>query len=114
MGFETHVGTWVWVRQVWVWVEFEAPMQNPYPCCGFQQVWPWPGLLLIYQQKIIFSNNHLQNIEQKHTSTILNITGFFLSGPIPSIFNFLLPLCCSGCRLCLVLPQLGVTSFLKT
>jgi len=108
MGFETRVGTWVWVGRVWVWVEFEAPVQNPYPRCGFQRVWPWPGPLLIHQQNMKFSNNRLQNIEQKHISTILNIAGFFQSGPIPSIFDFLLPLCCSGCRSCYIITLLAL------
>src|SRR5712671_2232722 len=100
IGFETHMGIQVWVR---VWVEFEAPVQNPYLHCRFQQVWPWPGPLLVHQQNMNFSNNRLQNIEQKHTSTILNIASFFLSGLIPSIFNFLLPLCCSECHSCYII-----------
>jgi len=65
-----------------------------------------PGPLLVHQQNMNFSNNRLQNIEQKHTSTILNIAGFFLSGPIPSIFNFLLPLYCSECRSCYIITLL--------
>ena len=41
-----------------------------------------PGPLLVRQQNMNFLNNHLQNIEQKHTYTIFNITSFFLSSLI--------------------------------
>jgi len=38
MGLQTCMGSWVWVGQVQVQVEFEAPMQNPYPHHRFQRV----------------------------------------------------------------------------
>src|SRR5712671_5777581 len=47
MGFETHAGMQVWVGQVQVWVEFEAPMQNPYLCHGFQQVYSYYIITLL-------------------------------------------------------------------
>jgi len=96
MGFETRVGTRYGVGRVWVRVKFEAPMQNPYPRYGFQRVWPWPGQSQTFTHsstKHDFSNNRLQNIEQKHTSTILNIAGFFLSGPFPPSSILATPLC---------------------
>ena len=34
-GLQTHAGTRVWVRQVWVRVKFEVPAQNPHPRGGF-------------------------------------------------------------------------------
>ena len=34
-GMQTHVGTWVWVTWVWVRVQHEVPVQNPYLHDGF-------------------------------------------------------------------------------
>jgi len=35
-GFENPPGTWVWVRRVWVRVQYEVPVGNPHPCNGFR------------------------------------------------------------------------------
>ena len=35
VGLQTHMGMWVWVRQVWVQVVFEIPIRNPHPYDGF-------------------------------------------------------------------------------
>src|SRR3954470_20625380 len=37
MGMQTRAGTWVWVTQVWVRVQHEVLVQNPYPCDGFDR-----------------------------------------------------------------------------
>jgi len=35
-GFENLPGTWVWVRRVWVRVQYKVPVENPHPCNGFR------------------------------------------------------------------------------
>ena len=35
-GFENPPGTWVWVRRVWVRVQYKVPVENPHPCNGFR------------------------------------------------------------------------------